>query len=119
MGKPIRYTCRAQVKAHNYDASAPNADPYRDKPRDLGEDVVTKEIWVSILPQRGSEATDFHSRQSIMRCTIKTNYLDGQGITASHYFQYGARRFDIQAVLPDDESRKDVTFLCEEKLTGV
>lgn len=119
MGRPTRYPCCITVKRHDVSYSPGVDDAYRDKPRDASSDVAVKTIWASIFPQRGSEATDFHGRQSLMRCTIKTNYIDGQGIDAAMYFQYGARLFDIQTVLPDDETRKDVTFVCEEKATGI
>lgn len=124
MGRVFRRPCEVQFKQHDETANPTAGDDYRDKPRIGADDILISTVWASIIPTRGMEYEQFHSRQSKMRCSITVDYFDGfmpdgSAIDASCYIQYGTRLFDILAVLPDDETKKTVTFTCEEKPSGV
>lgn len=119
MGRVFRRPCLINFMKHDETFNPAADDAYRDKPRQASKDILISSAWASIIPIRGMEYEQFHSRQSKMRCHIKVDWIEGQGVDAAAYIQYGARLFDILAVLDDSETKVDITFVCEEKLTGV
>jgi SPP1 family predicted phage head-tail adaptor len=81
-----------------------------------GEEVVTwsdlDELWASVEPLSGREFIEGQALQAAVTSKIRIRYRDTVGPTMRAV--YGDHTYDILAVLPDENSKREMLLMVQE-----
>lgn len=105
-------SCLVTVKRY----ATPTHDPDVD-PEDACDQVV-KTIWGAITPLRGTESFTAAQMGSAVTHRVSLDFYDAEGITADMYLDYEGRHFDIEAILRDEITKRDVSLTVVERTYG-
>ncbi|MGV6872550.1 phage head closure protein [Pseudochelatococcus sp. B33] len=93
--------------------ATPTRDPDADPTSACDETVKT--LWGAITPLRGTESFTAAQMGAATTHRVSLDFYDAEGITADMFLEFEGRHFDIEAILRDEITKRDVVLTVVER----